>query len=93
MLHFVRGYDADWGATNLTLSIEASIASAVLTMMAEKAAEMQQRIAEQMRQMLESLLAMAEAARERDAEQLALMRSMKEADERLLKILTEGEQQ
>ncbi|KVU10654.1 hypothetical protein WK62_05160 [Burkholderia ubonensis] len=88
-LHFLRGYDSDFGATNLTLSIEASIASAVLTMMAEKAAEMQQRIAEQMQQMLQSLLAMAESARERDIEQLALMRALREADERLLKALTE----
>lgn len=30
-LHFGFGYDADWGGTNLTLSIEASIASAVIT--------------------------------------------------------------
>ncbi|MEB2554036.1 hypothetical protein [Burkholderia cenocepacia] len=91
LLHFFHGYDSDFGATNLTLSIEASIASAVLTMMAEKAAEMQQRIAEQMQQMLQSLLAMAESARDRDIEQLALMRSLKETDERLLKTLTEKE--
>jgi hypothetical protein len=91
-LHFVRGYDSDWGATNLTLSIEASIASAVLTMMAERGAQMQQQIAGQMQQMLESLLAMAVAARERDAEQLALMRSIREADDRLLKTLTGKEE-
>lgn len=30
-LHFGFGYDADWGGTNLTLSIEASVASAVIT--------------------------------------------------------------
>jgi len=30
-LHFGLGYDADWGGTNLTLSIEASVASAVIT--------------------------------------------------------------
>lgn len=90
-LHFFRGYDSDWGATNLTLSIEASIASAVLTMMAERSAEMQAQIAGQMRQMLASLLDMAEVARSHDVEQLALLRSLKEADERLLKVLTEKE--
>lgn len=36
ILHFVRGYDSDWGTTNLTLSVEASIASAVLTVAAEE---------------------------------------------------------
>ena len=36
ILHFVRGYDSDFGSTNLTLSVEASIASAVLTVAAEE---------------------------------------------------------
>lgn len=36
LLHFFRGYDADFGRTNLTLSVEASIASAVLTVAAEE---------------------------------------------------------
>lgn len=30
VLHYMRGYDPDWGGTNLTLSIEASVASAVI---------------------------------------------------------------
>lgn len=50
-LHFSGGYDADWGATNLMLSIEASTASAVLLMVAEGAAEAQQK-------MLETILAL-----------------------------------
>ncbi|PYE21325.1 hypothetical protein C7410_115168 [Paraburkholderia silvatlantica] len=36
LLHYFRGYDADWGGTNLTLSTEASIASAVITVAAEE---------------------------------------------------------
>lgn len=36
ILHFVRGYDSDFGSTNLTLSVEASVASAVLTVAAEE---------------------------------------------------------
>lgn len=36
ILHFTRGYDSDFGSTNLTLSVEASVASAVLTVAAEE---------------------------------------------------------
>lgn len=35
-LHFFFGVDSDWGGTNLTLSSEASIASAVVTVAAEE---------------------------------------------------------
>lgn len=83
-LHYTIGYDADWGGTNLTLSIEAAIASAVIMMEQKRSGDIQQR-------QLEALLAMAESARERDAEQISLMRALKESDERLLKALTEGE--
>ncbi|HJQ13094.1 MAG TPA: hypothetical protein VJ840_18825 [Gemmatimonadaceae bacterium] len=38
--HFFRGVDSDWGATNLTLSCEASVASAVLTVAAEETLEL-----------------------------------------------------
>lgn len=105
VLHYLRGYDADWGATNLTLSIEASIASAVLTMMAERSAQMQTEVAAQMRQMLEASLAMqaaqdrtlhgvlliAEAQRDMLLDHRALLQALKEGDERILKTLTEGE--
>lgn len=36
-LHFFFGIDSDWGGTNLTLSCEASVASAVLTVGTEEA--------------------------------------------------------
>lgn len=104
-LHFARGYDADFGATNLCLSIEASIASAVLTLMAERAAEMQKRVAEQMHQMLSASLSMqeaqdktlkgvlliAEAQRDMLLDHRALLQALKEGDERILKTLTKGE--
>lgn len=84
-LHWMRGYDADFGATNLILSIDATIAGTIMLMFQEEGAE-------RMERMVEALIAMAEAARDRDAEQIALLRTLKESDERLLKALTEGEQ-
>lgn len=59
VLHFLHGYDADFGATNLILSIEASTAGAVLMMIAEGSAEAQQR-------MLETILALEERLLEID---------------------------
>lgn len=35
-LHYFFGIDSDWGGTNLTLSCEASVASAVVTVAAEE---------------------------------------------------------
>jgi hypothetical protein len=55
LLHFLRGYDGDWGATNLILSIEASTASAVLMMLAEEAAERQKEQTEYQTRMLKHL--------------------------------------
>lgn len=81
LLHWFHGYDSDWGATNLILSIDATIASTIMLMIQEEGAERMDRV-------LEALLALAESARERDIEQLALMRSMRESDERVLQMLT-----
>lgn len=83
-LHWVRGYDADFGATNLILSIDATIAGTIMLMFQEEGAE-------RMERMVEALISMAEAERDRDAEQIALLRTLKESDERLLKALIEGE--
>lgn len=101
-LHYFKGYDADWGATNLILSMEASIASAVLTMMAENAARVQDQVSEQMRKMLESSLDMqraqdktlkgvlliAEAQRDMLIDMRNLLQAHSEADRRILKTLT-----
>ncbi|MDN7993589.1 hypothetical protein QZM97_26270 [Burkholderia orbicola] len=83
-LHWVHGYDADFGATNLILSIDATIASTIMLMFQEEGAE-------RMERMVAALIDMAEAARDRDAEQIALLRTLKESDERLLKALIEEE--
>lgn len=80
-LHWMRGYDPDWGATNLILSIDATIAGTIMLMFQEEGAE-------RMERMVEALIGMAEAARERDTEQLELLLALKESDARLLKALT-----
>ncbi len=59
-LHFMHGYDADFGATNLILSIEASTAGAVLMMIAEESAEAQKRMLETILSLEEKLLAIEE---------------------------------
>lgn len=82
VLHWLRGYDADWGSTNLILSIDATIASTVMLMVQEEGAEMQQR-------MLEALVSMAEVQRDMLADHAGLLRTLRDGDERLLKTLTE----
>jgi hypothetical protein len=84
ILHWMRGYDADWGSTNLILSIDATIASTVMLMVQEEGAEMQQR-------MLEALVSMAEAQRDMLADHATTLRALRDGDERIIKALTEGE--
>lgn len=70
-LHYTRGYDADWGGTNLSLSIEASVASAVITVAAEETLRLLRLIwdgvqkllsmAEKQDRILSMLLALSEA--------------------------------
>ena len=87
-LHFTGAYDADFGATNLILSIEASTASAVLMMVAEESAELQRQSVESQGRMLAALLSIAEAQRDMLADHASLLRTLKETDERLLQTLT-----
>ena len=79
-LHYGLGWDADLGGTNLTLSIEAAIASAVIMMEQKRSGEIQQK-------QLEALVAMAEAEREAMLSQGELLKAIKSSDERLLSIL------
>jgi uncharacterized membrane protein len=104
-LHFTNGYDGDWGATNLILSIEASIAGAVLMMVAEESAAMQRANAKAQADMLAVVLTMteaqektlkgvlliAEAQRDMLLDHRALLEALKAGDERILKTLTEGD--
>lgn len=87
-LHLVGGYDVDFGATNLMLSIEASTASAVLMMVAEESASLQRQTVESQGRMLAALLSIVEAQRDMLTDHTSLLRSIREADERLLKTLT-----
>lgn len=66
MLHFMNGYDGDFGATNLILSIEASTAGAVLMMIAEESAQAQQRL-------LETILALEQKLLEIDERILKML--------------------
>lgn len=85
VLHYLRGYDADWGGTNLTLSIDATIASTVMLMVQEESGQIQSR-------MLNALLEMAQAQRDMLADHVTLLRSLREGDERILQALTEGKE-
>ena len=96
LLHFFHGYDSDFGATNLILSIEATVAGAVLMMVAEESAEIQARMLKQLVEMgeaqaktLKGVLLIAEAQRDALIDHAALLRVLRESDERILKALTE----
>ena len=82
LLHWFRGYDADWGGTNLIMSIEATIGQTVMLMVQEEGNERQ-------KQMLEALVSMAEAQRDMLADHAALLRTLREGDARILETLTE----
>lgn len=85
-LHWLRGYDADWGSTNLILSIDATIASTVMLMVQEEGAEMQQR-------MLAALVSMAESQRDMLTDHATLLRSLRDGDARILQTLTEAKEE
>lgn len=93
--HARLGYDGDLGLTNLILSIEASMAGAILMVVAEASAELCERMLKaildlvtEIRANTAATLAIAEAQRDMQADFLRLMR-----DPRILKALTEGEKQ
>jgi hypothetical protein len=99
VLHFTRGYDADWGATNLILSIDATIAGAVMLMVQESAAEKLETMLDALVDMgkaqektLKGVLLIAEAQRDALIDHSSLLRTLRESDERILKALT-GEEQ
>lgn len=85
-LHWLRGYDVDWGSTNLILSIDATIASTVMLMVQEEGAEMQQR-------MLAALVSMAESQRDMLVDHATLLRSLRDGDARILQTLTEAKEE
>lgn len=60
-LHFAVHYDPEWGATNLILSIEATVASAALMLLARENQRRNEESARVQAQMLETLLQLAQA--------------------------------
>jgi hypothetical protein len=95
VLHFTRGYDADWGATNLILSIDATIAGAVMLMVQESAAEKLETMLDALVDMgraqektLKGVLLIAEAQRDALIDHSSLLRTLREGDERILRALT-----
>jgi hypothetical protein len=98
VLHFTKGYDSDWGATNLILSIDATIAGAVMLMVQESAAGKLETMLDALVDMgkaqektLKGVLLIAEAQRDALIDHSSLLRTLREGDERILKALTEGE--
>ena len=96
LLHYFHGYDSDFGATNLILSIEATVAGAVLMMVAEESADIQARMLTQLVEMgeaqaktLKGVLLIAEAQRDALIDHAALLRVLRESDERILNVLKE----
>jgi hypothetical protein len=103
--HFLVMYDADWGLTNLVLSIEASMNGAVITIAAVEGArataEMLElvlklvqdihRIAEAQEKTLKGVVLIAEAQRDQLLDHRNMLEALKSSDERILKTLTEGE--
>jgi uncharacterized membrane protein len=88
--HSMRGYDADFGLTNLVLSIEASVAGAVLMMVAERTAKVQDQMAKIQQEQLTALLQMAEAERQIMADHIDLLKQIQANDEKLLAALTKS---
>jgi hypothetical protein len=77
VLHFFFGVDSDWGGTNLTLSCEASVASAVITVAAEETLRLLKAIFE----IVTKLLAMAE----KQDRILSMLLALSEAQDKTLK--------
>lgn len=61
-LHLLVGYDADWGITNLVLSMEASVAVSMFMMISDRQEETQRKQAEYMLHLLEAQHALIESA-------------------------------
>lgn len=85
--HFGGSYDPDFGFTNLCLSIEASTASAVLMMVAERTATVQEEMAKVQREQLSALLEMAQAERVLMQDHVNMLNRMRENDSALLDVM------
>jgi hypothetical protein len=82
--HLLLAYDADWGVTNMTLSIEASVAGAVLMMVAENSSRVQDQMAKVQQEQLAALMSMAEAERQMLSDHIAILKEIRENDKLFL---------
>ncbi len=85
--HMNIGYDADFGLTNLILSIEASTASAVLMMVAERTATLQEQMSITQREQITALLQHSLEQRELMGQQLKIMTEIRASDQALLEFI------
>lgn len=87
LCHVLFGYDVDWGSTNLTLSIEASVAGAVLMMVAERSSRVQDGMAKIQKEQLDALMQMAQAERQLLTDHMEVLRQIRDNDRHLLELL------
>lgn len=85
--HINLGYDADFGLTNLVLSIEASTASAVLMMVAERTAATQSEMAKVQREQLATLVQMTDITRQMLQDHVEILTEIRENDRAVLEYL------
>ena len=85
--HLFMHWDVDWGITNMTLSIEASVAGAVLMMVAERSAKVQDEMAKLQREQLNALITMAEADRKLSSDTVLMLSQLIENDKQFLTML------
>ena len=62
--HWLFGYDSDWGATNLILSIEASVAFSLFLVLADRQEEAQRKQLEYLLHLMEAQHALLKAQTE-----------------------------
>lgn len=87
LAHSQLNWDPEFGLTNLLLSIEASTASAVLMMVAERTAATQDEMAKVQREQLAQLLAIAESNAALMKDHVAMLKEIRENDVALLEYL------
>lgn len=97
-LHWLHGYDPEFGATNLILSIDATIASAIMLMIQEEGAALQEEMLKKLVEMgrhqdetLRGVLLLAEASRDMLVDHEKFLRALREGDVRILEALSEGD--
>lgn len=85
--HCSIGYDADFGLTNLILSIEASTASAVLMMVTERTAALQEQMAQVQREQLSAILEHSIEQRKLMERLIAIVESSRVTDQAILEYI------